>query len=98
MKYKVVYHLPSGADEEEDELFYSETEAHDAAREGLSNYRTGAEEDYLLNPGDNPLPDDDGYSYDVVGVDELAVGPAQMGGAFSLTSTRFLCAAPAKNG
>lgn len=25
MKYKVVYHLPSGADEEEDELFYSES-------------------------------------------------------------------------
>lgn len=70
MKYKVVYHLPSGAGEEEDELFYSESEAHNAAREGLSNYRTGAEEDYLLNPGDNPLPDDDGYSYDVVGVDE----------------------------
>lgn len=22
MKYKVVYHLPSGADEEEDELFF----------------------------------------------------------------------------
>lgn len=29
-----------------------------------------SEEDYLLNPGDNPLPDDDGYSYDVVGVDK----------------------------
>ena len=29
-----------------------------------------SEEDYLLNPSDNPLPDDDGYSYDVVGVDE----------------------------
>lgn len=33
MKYKVVYHFPSGADEEEDGLFYSESEAHDAARE-----------------------------------------------------------------
>lgn len=70
MKYKVVYHLPSGADEEEVELFYSESEAHDAAREGLSNYRTGAEGDFLSNPGDNPLADDNGYSYDVVGVDE----------------------------
>lgn len=29
-----------------------------------------SEEDYLLNPGDNPLADDDGYSYDVVGVDK----------------------------
>lgn len=29
-----------------------------------------SEEDYLLNPSDNPLPDDDGYSYDVVGVDK----------------------------
>ena len=35
-----------------------------------SNYRTSAEEDYLLNPGDNPLADDNGYSYDIVGVDE----------------------------
>lgn len=37
MKYKVIYHLPSDADEEKDELFHSESEAHDAAREGLSN-------------------------------------------------------------
>lgn len=29
-----------------------------------------SEEDYLLNPSDNPLPDDDGYSYGVVGVDK----------------------------
>lgn len=70
MKYKVIYHLPSGGDEEEDELFHSESEAHDAAREGLSNYRTGAENDFLSNPGDNPLADDNGYSYDAVGVDE----------------------------
>lgn len=43
MRCKVVYHLPSGANEKEDELFYSESEAHDAAREGfqLSNERRG---------------------------------------------------------
>lgn len=70
MKYKVVYHLPSGADEEEDEFFHSDSEAHDAAREGLSNYRTGAEDDFLSNPGDNPFADDNGYGYDVVRVDE----------------------------
>lgn len=35
MRCKVVHHLPSGADEKEDELFYSESEAHDAAREGF---------------------------------------------------------------
>lgn len=29
-----------------------------------------SEEDYLLNPSDNLLPDDDGYSYGVVGVDK----------------------------
>jgi len=56
--YKVVMQYPDGTEEEQDEVFETESEAEDHGMYMCSCYSTGGEVLHLSNPGDYPLNDD----------------------------------------
>lgn len=71
MKYKVIYHLPNGTEEEEDELYDTEEQAEDAGCYGCSCYSSGAEIFNMSNPGDNPLDGTEGdVDFEIVEIDD----------------------------
>lgn len=70
MKYKVIMHYEDGSDEELDEIFDTEQQAHEAGLYAISCYNVGGEVLYMSNPGDYPLNEDEEVTFDIVPYDE----------------------------
>ena len=66
--FKIVMSYPDGTTEEQEEIFETESEAHDYGLVQCSNYEAGGEVLHLSNPGDYPLDDDDEVDFEVVEV------------------------------
>ena len=66
--YKVVMKYSDGTEEEEDEVFDTESAATDYGMNQVSCYSTGGETLHLSNPGDHPLDDDDDVDFEVIEV------------------------------
>lgn len=64
-KYKVIID-----GEEQDEIFYSESEAEEHASYLASCARQGAEDLHMSNPGDYEYDEDDDVEWEVVEVDD----------------------------
>lgn len=58
-KFKIIMHYPDGVDEEQDELFDTESEAINYAGYLVGCCRTGAETLFMSNPGDYPYDEDE---------------------------------------
>lgn len=71
MKYKVIMHYPSGADEEDEAVFDTEAEAEAYGLDVCGCYSQGAEVLNMSNPGDYPLMgDEDDVEFEVIEVEE----------------------------
>ena len=66
--FKVVMLYSDGTTDEQEEIFATESEAHDFGLDMCSNYRAGGEVLHLSNPGDYPLDDDDEVDFQVIEV------------------------------
>lgn len=64
-KYKIIFE-----DEEQDEIFDTESDAEEYALYLCSCSRQGAEDLHMSNPGDYDYDEDEEYEYEIVEVDE----------------------------
>lgn len=68
-KYKIIMKFSDGSEEEQDEVFDTESEAEDYANYLCGCVSTGAEILHMSNPGDYPDEDDDA-DYEIIEVDD----------------------------
>ncbi len=68
-KYKILMHYPEG-DDLEDDVFETEEAAQDYGNYLISCGRQGAEDFYMMNPGDYPLEEYEDPEFEVIEVDE----------------------------
>ena len=66
LMFKIVMSYSDGTTEEQEEIFETESEAHDFGLVLCSNYEAGGEVLHLSNPGDYPLDDNDEADFEVV--------------------------------
>ncbi len=69
-KYKIIFHYSSGASEEEDELYDTESEARSEAEYMCSCCEEGADVLYMSRPDDYPLEDAVTATYEIIEVDD----------------------------
>lgn len=69
-KYKVILYFPDGTEQESEDTFDTEEEAHEYGLYECSSYKTGAEILHMSNPGDYPLEDGDEMDYEVIEIDD----------------------------
>lgn len=68
-KYKIVMIYSDGTEEEQDEVFETESEAEDYACYLCGCYHEGAEILNMSNPGDYPLDEDDDVDFEIIEVE-----------------------------
>lgn len=66
--FKIVMSYPDGTTEEQEEVFETESQAHDYGQYLCSCYETGGEILHRSNPGDYPLDDNGEADYEIVEV------------------------------
>ena len=69
-KYKIVMIYSDGTEDEQNEVFDTETEATDYACYLCGCYHEGAEILNMSNPGDYPLDEDDDVDFEIIEVDD----------------------------
>lgn len=68
MPFKVKMYAPGESPWIEEEVFETEEEAEEYGSVCASNWNQGAEDLYMMNPGDYPLPDE-GPDWEVIEID-----------------------------